>query len=371
MKKYGKFLCIAVVIVMVLTLAACGGNKGGSAPPSEPSAPSGGGTAPAAAPAPEDWEGLHLIMVTNYPRDSYNTYIYDYWLERVGEVSDGKITGEIFGGETLMKNTDQLPGVLEGTADVILTDPAYNPEYFPLLGGFFLPGFILNNSSVSTYVAGDLLRETDYAETHQLKMLWANGLTPPALYGNKKFTKLEDFPGAQIRANGFAVDTVNNLGATAVALTSAEVYEALLKGTVDDTLMGLDALMTFNLAEVSKYVCKSPGLTNIFHYAGMNLDTWNKIPADIQAKIDEVNIECTEVQAPRWDSAAQQGIDLAIENDAEISEIAPEEMARIFDALSGMRADWVAKMEAQGLDGQATLDYLDSLADKYNKQFPN
>ena len=362
MRKYSKFLCIAVVLVMVLALAACGGG-------SSSSGSSGGGGA--AAVSSDDWEGLHLTLVTNYPRDSYNTYIYDYWLDRVGEASDGKITGEIFGGETLMKNTDQLPGVLEGTADVVLTDPAYNPEYFPLLGAFFLPGFILNNSSVSTYVAGDLIRETNYAETQQLKMLWANGLTPPGLYGNKKFSKLEDFPGAQIRANGFAVDTVNNVGATAVALTSAEVYEALLKGTVDATLMGLDALMTFNLAEVTTYVSKSPGLTNIFHYAGMNLDTWNKIPADIQAKIDEINRECTEVQAPRWDSAANQGIDLAIEHGAEIDEISPAEMQRIFEHLSGMRADWIAKMEAQGLDGQATLDYLDSLAEKYNKQFPN
>jgi TRAP-type C4-dicarboxylate transport system substrate-binding protein len=213
----------------------------------------------------DDWEGLELKFVSMYTTETSTYESIKHWMDRIEEETDGKIKTTFYGGDTLMKSTDQLPGVLDGIADVVLTDTSYNAEYWPLSRAYTLPGLIVDNSAVSTYAASEFIRTSDYPEFKQMKMLWALGLDTPGFMGNVPIEKLEDFKGLQVRCNSFSKGPIEAVGAAAVAIPAPEVYEALLKGTVDTNIMGYAALIDWRLDEVTKYEVFIPGITNTFH----------------------------------------------------------------------------------------------------------
>jgi TRAP-type C4-dicarboxylate transport system substrate-binding protein len=291
-----------------------------------------------------------------------------YWVERVAEVTDGKVTATIHPGETLVKNNEMFPALVDGIVEVVSQDPSYNPELFPLMGGFALPGLRMDNSVVATYVANDYYK-SDFDELKQAKFLFAIGLGPSGIESNKKIETAEDFKGMQIRANGFAVEPVKQLGAAPVGLTAAEIYEGLLKGTVDASLMPFDGLINWNLAEVCKYAIKLPVLTNTTHYVAMNKEMWQSFPAEIQEAIEGVNAECIERASTLWDEMGQEGLEFAEEKGVEIYSVSDEEIAKIVTILEPIQENWVKEQEENGLPGREALDRLKELAEKHNAQY--
>jgi TRAP-type C4-dicarboxylate transport system substrate-binding protein len=317
-----------------------------------------------------DFKPVELKIATNYGPTHRAQAIVKYWVDRVAEVTNKKVTATVFPGESLVKNNEMYPALLDGIVEVVAQDPAYNPEAFPLMGGFALPGIRMDNSVVATYTANDYYK-SGFDELKRVKFLFAIGLGPSGLESNKRIKTVDDFKGMQIRATGFAATPVKQLGAAPVGLTAAEIYEALLKGTVDASLMPFDGLVNWNLAEVSKYAISIPVITNTSHYVVMNKEMWESFPADIQKAIDGVNAECVEKVAGLWDEMGKAGLDFAKTKGVEIYTVSDAEIAKIVTALEPIQKNWVKEQEGKGVAGQKALDILKGLAAKYNAQYGN
>jgi TRAP-type C4-dicarboxylate transport system substrate-binding protein len=324
----------------------------------------------APAQSANDFKSVELKVATNYGPTHRALALVQYWVDRVAKVTDGKVTATIYPGETLVKNNEMYPALLDGIVEVVAQDPAYNPEAFPLMGGFALPGIRMDNSVVATYTANDYYK-SNFDELKPIKFLFAIGLGPSGLESNKRIKTVDDFKGMQIRATGFAATPVKQLGAAPVGLTAAEIYEALLKGTIDASLMPFDGLVNWNLAEVSKYAISIPVITNTSHYVAMNKATWESFPADIQKAIEGVNAECIEKAAGLWDEMGKAGLDFAQKKGVEIYTVSDAEIAKIVTALEPIQKNWVKEQAGKGIAGQEALDILKKLAAKYNAQYGN
>jgi TRAP-type C4-dicarboxylate transport system substrate-binding protein len=325
---------------------------------------------PAQSAPASDFKPVELKVATNYGPTHRALTLIQYWVDRVAKVTDGKVTATIYPGETLVKQNEQYPALRDGIVDVVAQDPAYNPEAFPLIGGFALPGIRMDNSVVATHTANDYYK-SGFDELKPIKFLFAIGLGPSGLESNKRITTLDDFKGMQIRATGFAMTPVKQLGAAPVGLTASEIYEALLKGTVDASLMPFDGLINWNLAEVCKYAISIPVITNTSHYVVMNKETWEKFPADIQKAIEGVNAECVEKAATLWDGMGKEGLDFAQKKGVEIYTVSDAEIAKMVTALEPIQENWVKEQEGKGVPGRKALDILKQLAAKYNAQYGN
>jgi TRAP-type C4-dicarboxylate transport system substrate-binding protein len=362
-----KIFAFVIIACMTFVFAACGSTDTPDAATTESGSASASQGSESSAAA--DWKGLTLKFVSNYTAESSGAAVINHWIKRVEEVTDGKIKTTFYPQDTLVKSAEQFQAVLNGVADIALTDPGFNPEYWPVSSGYAIPGLIIDNSSVSTYVADEFITTADFPEFDQVKMLFGFGLNTPGFMGKKPITKLEDFKGLQIRTTGFTKLPVEGLGATAVGMPAPEVYEALLKGTVDETIMGLNSLLDWNLNEVISYCIQVPGISNIFHYCCMNNDVWNSIPKEYQDAIEKVNDECVALAAPIYSGVTEEGLVIAAEKGVECTVISEEEDNRILEALKPVRDKWISDVDAQGLDGQAAWDLYVSLANKYNAEY--
>ena len=144
--------------------------------------------------------------------------------------------------------------------------------------------------------AQGLLKELD-----KFKLLLIHGIIPGNLFlRNKKVTKLEDMAGLKIESvAGPPTALVEALKAVPIAVRTPDLYMALNAGQIDGMFSGPDSTASYKRYEPCKYQVKIPGFAGAW-VALMNMNTWNKLPPDIQKIIDQVNKECGISTMPLW-----------------------------------------------------------------------
>jgi TRAP-type C4-dicarboxylate transport system substrate-binding protein len=78
------------------------------------------------------------------------------------------------------------------------------------------------------------------------------------------------------------------IGAVPVSLTTPELYEGLQRGTVDFVSIPTTHMRTLKLNEVGKFACGPTFMLTMGHTTAINLDSWKKLPADVQQTVLEV-----------------------------------------------------------------------------------
>ena len=368
MKK--RILALALACCTLFTvLSGCGNSTsptgGNNSDPSQTGAAAEGDLASAL----ESMKPINLNWAISLGSSHRANDIFQYFADEVNSRTNGKVTITLYPGDTLVTSATIYNSLVQGIVDMGEADPAYSVAAFPMSSALFLPGMEYANSVVSTHVVDEFYTNSGLEEFQKAHFLFAFGMSPSIIFGNKEVKSLADFSGMQIRATGFAIDVVEGLGASAVGITPAETYEALLKGTADAALMPGESLINWNFAEVSKYACKLTGLSTSFHYVAINNEVWNSIPAPVQQVMEEVADECVEQIAPLWDSMSEEGYAFAEEKGTKVYEMSQENLDECLEALNSVREDWVKEYSDKGYDAQGTLDYLTELIDTYNSEY--
>lgn len=112
------------------------------------------------------------------------------------------------------------------------------------------------------------------------------GIIPYHLYSTVKIEKLADFQGKIFRTHPLYVPLYQALGAKPVTIPPADLFTALQRGTVQGTYWPEAGITGFGLEEVVKYELW-PGIWQAQPGTLMNLDTWKKIPKQMQDVINE------------------------------------------------------------------------------------
>ena len=107
------------------------------------------------------------------------------------------------------------------------------------------------------------------------------GWRPLENYGlmcTKPIKSVEDFNGLRVRTYGHALPRLfEALGATPISMATPETYEALQRGILDCTPIGVTLARGYRFEEVAKYFVKFPLGANWGHFIGVNLETYNNL----------------------------------------------------------------------------------------------
>lgn len=103
----------------------------------------------------------------------------------------------------------------------------------------------------------------------------------------------------------------------------------------------------------------------------MNLDKWNSLSPENQKAIEAINEKYfTEVAMGLWDKQNEAAMKWAVE-DQGVQEIklTDEEAERWINLVQPIQDEFVANLDAKGLEGRQVMDTVLELADKYNKEY--
>lgn len=139
------------------------------------------------------------------------------------------------------------------------------------------------------------------------------------------------------------------LGAVPRPIPYPEIYDSVSKGVIDGVDISMQVLEDAKVAEVINYVTFIWPIAHpyTFYYV-MNLDTWNKLPADIQKIFDEFTEEFMLKDAKMFDDEDFEGVEFARELGVELIDLSPAEADMWLQAVEPVIEDYVEKMVAAG-----------------------
>lgn len=271
----------AMMAVGGLALAGCSGinNSGGS---------SGDGTG-------DSGESVTFTLATGAQADTPNAAVQEWFMDRVEEVTEGRITFERTATEALCKAAEVADCVRDGRAQIGVTVPDYTPQYFPSTSMVSIP-FLSQNAQAAMQSIYDL--HTDYEPA--VEIMERNGLHHVATWpvgrfllgGHDPIESTEQFSGAQVRVSGPIIQqAIGDAGANIVAITAPETYEAVERGVVSNVGGAIDFPVNYKLMELLP-AWTDPGIGQYSTFGmWVNAEAYNGLPDDLREQFDQVTEE--------------------------------------------------------------------------------
>jgi len=209
--------------------------------------------------------------------------------KRVNEQAGGKVKIDVLGGPEVTPPAEQAEAVRAGVIDLAHISMARIEPYFPEASIFHLS------------------RITPWEERENGFYDWMNKLTqenvgcyylgrtlvnaPFTLFTNTKVKTPYNLSGQRIATTTMYVPFAKALDINPVAIEVADTYSAVERGIVEGHFLPVGISRIFGMAQVEKYYITHPfyGASNLVLL--VNMDTWNKIPKDMQGLMIEINKE--------------------------------------------------------------------------------
>ena len=280
-----------------------------------------------------------------------------WFMDEVEKRTDGKVKfTRIFGGP-LGKLSGQPENIKVGAFDMGEFSPVYNPGIFPLANVTSLP-FMTDNPMAHAQAGHELFKspavEAEFTAMNQ-KYLYPGQWGSIQLLSHEPIRTIEDLKAAKVRAHGGAAEILKELGVNVYGIPWGELPAAAERKVVTAAIIGAPAdAYAFGFGEIFSYWDN----VDWFYFplpVSINLDTWNALPPDVQAVMEQVGNEAV-AQARNLLEEAEVEAVAALNELTEVVKLDPAAQAEMDGVRDSAWQSWVAAREADGLPGQAVLD---------------
>ena len=133
-------------------------------------------------------------------------------------------------------------------------------------------------------------------------------------------------------------------------MPGSQAYEAIQKGVADGAMFPFEAVSGFRLYElVSHHLVIPGGLYTTPFAVIMNRDRYGSLSAEQRAALDSVSgVKAAAILGRGWDEADVKGRAAALEHGGTITEISPEELAKMREAASVVTSNWIELANSRG-----------------------
>jgi TRAP-type C4-dicarboxylate transport system substrate-binding protein len=338
MKKKGIWVIVSVLVVSFLLLS----------------------------PKPAPAKAIKLKFHSPFPPAGLNL-ASRWWMDEVEKRSNGKVKFDrIFGGA--LGTLDEQPmAIKSGSFDIGQVSVVYNPGLYPRATLTILP-FLTDDVSAHGKAAHDLFRspelEKEFAALNQ-KYLMPGVWITIEMMSYEPIRTIADMRKAKIRAHGGSADALSVLGITTYAVPWGELPAAAERRVVDASIMGCPTdAYDFGFGDIFSYWERIK-----FYYFPFSLvinqETWNKLPADVQKVMEDVNA-IMPAKAYELYNASEVAAEKKLIDGGLVKIVEFKDLEKLKAQTSKPVWDkWVADRKAQGIDGQALLDKFLGLVKKH------
>ena len=291
------------------------------------------------------------------------------WMAKMEELTGGRVHFTPYWGGALMKSADAWDELVAGVADVTEFSGAYVKEGFDLEKAQRILFYGVANPDIARQVYDEVrvaYPEID-GEFSKAKVLARHVVSPYNLVTTTVAVRnLDDFKGLRLKVTGDFGKIAEKVGALGQTIPMADTYVALEKNTIDGAFTPAETLKSFNFADYVRYITMLNMAVGPTPHRAMNLDSWNKLPADIQ-QIFEDNIVWygKEIENELY-AADDAGIALALEKGAVVIELSDADLDQYYAYVHEVCLANMSVLDGKGLPGTAMYTLIRELIDQYN-----
>jgi TRAP-type C4-dicarboxylate transport system substrate-binding protein len=325
------------------------------------------GAGPAAA--QEVTLSLHQFLP---PQANVPKLILDVWADKVEADSGGRIKIDRFPSMQLGGTPPELMDqAIDGVADIVWTVVGYTPGRFPSTEVFELP-FMMTNARAASRAYWEMfethMKDTEFKDVHILGT-WVHG--PGLIHVNKEVRTPADMQGLKIRGGSrLANALLEKVGATPVGMPVPAVPEALSKGVIDGATIPWEVTAALKVPELVSHHTEFTGnaLYVLTFVLAMNKDRYESLPDDLKKVIDDNSgLEFSVFAGGTMEESDAPARQAALDRGNGIVTLDAAETAVWVEVSKPIYEEWVAEMDAKGIDGQALIDEARTLIDKYTE----
>jgi TRAP-type C4-dicarboxylate transport system substrate-binding protein len=365
-KTFYVLLGLAIIVLMTFTVVACGGDD----ETTTTTAASAETTTTVAETTTTVGEPIKLTYAGLYPPDHPFSVATQQFIDKIYEETNGQVIIEPFWGGALYASQDSATELGSGVADMGDFSGAYAADGFAFEKAMRISFWGVDDPVLGRkvyYEVRDTYPEIDQEFTDaNIKVLAYCGIPPYQLLTVGTPVKTAaDFKGLIIKGSGDLAKLATALGAEGVNVPMGETYTALQKATIDGAFAPFETLKSFNFAEVVDYATQLDiGSAPSGHW-GMNLDTWNSLPPEIQ-KVFEDNIEWYGLKNEELVAAqTDEAIELGKTNGVEFIVPTDDEVKEIYAETDKLCRESMGALDAEGLPGTAVYEDIRRLITEY------
>ncbi len=356
-----KILSIAMTLVLVLSLASCGGDAKKEEKPAESKKAEEKAPETTKAPekeekAEEPVEQMVFKMADNQPAD-YPTTLGDLEFARiVEEKTNGRIKIEVYHSKQLGEEKDVIEQVQLGAIDFARVSLSPMTEFSPSLAVLALP-YIYSGSDhmwkvLNSEIGDDFL--AGLSDSGFVGLTWYDSGARSFYNSVKPIKTVDDLAGLKFRVQPaeLMVDMVEALGASPTPLNYGEVYSAIQTNVIDGAENNWPSYNTSSHYEVAKYYTLDEHL-RVPEIVIASKSTLDKLsPEDVEI-IKVAAKESTKLQRDEWNKKVEESKKVIADNGNEVIELSDEEkakfaerMAPVWEKHAGDYKDIIEKIQA-------------------------
>lgn len=243
-------------------------------------------------------QSVTLTLAHQYPSTQVIGDAYNYWAERVEELSGGDIAVRVFPGSTLIASDEAFSAVSTGSVSASNMIGGFQVGDIPQVAAVGMP-FMFDDYAHYRRVADAGLADMvgGWYEEENIKLLGFFPKGNDQVFHKSKFLlEPADFGGAQLRGVGGVSDAVlEALGANVVRLPTTDVTAALQRGVADGLVTSCSAHIGRSWYEQTPYA-SVVAIKNDFEALGMNLGVWNGLTEEQKALVMQAGDEMEDMQ---------------------------------------------------------------------------
>ena len=374
--KFKKLLAALLAVMMVASMAACGSDAASSTTAASAEAPAAEATeAPAAeataAPAEEaagsteeaqterpesiECDPLTIDFSTVYNETETGGQIIKHFEEYISNLTGGAITMNIFWGGTLFSDPEALDGVNSGAVN--MTALGHMP-HLATLNYLAFPGFAPGGTKAALdYFDTLMFKDPETSALIQQEaadngIIYLNVLAggANAFCTTYEFTDLDSMISGSKSFGNMDAAIFEKLGFQVTSVGPGDCYDALQRGLIDSTQMGLAPMVSMGWEEVASYWALDGTYTagNMFT---ANLEWWNGLTDAQRQAIQQACDEVEEYSAGIYDdSIASDCATIEEKTGNKMVEFSDADVERIWAATFDAKAD--AAMQTAEANGK-------------------
>ena len=294
----------------------------------------------------------------------------EHFAKAAAEKSGGNFEIKLHYGESIAPAKEVLDSIKLGAIQGGLTAFGYAPGKTPLHNVLDLPYLPIPNLVVQERVMEAFYEfPPAQAELARWDARALSGVLLPQyefMGTGKPPRALEDWKGLRVRALGGSGEAMRSLGAIPTSVPAPEVYTGLERGMFDAASFPFTyAFGAYRLHEVSKWYTYGLQLGIIHNAVAINATAWEQLPAEHKQILIDAKPGAYEAWRDAYAEADRKWLPLFEQAQLERITITPEMLSKFQEnAADPVWKKWVADMEAKGLPGRETLDFVLSEAKK-------
>lgn len=279
-------------------------------------------------------------------------------------------------GGSVAKLGEELEAVQDGLLDVGFTLPIFEPNKLFLHNFCFYVPFASGDTLQVSRILVNLYNEIPFLKgvfekEYNQKLLGVATGNSFDLITTFPWQKVSELAGHKIGGGGANLPWIKAIpGVVTVQMNYNEAYTSLQTGVYEGVLGGPDGALGFRLYEVAKtYTICGLGC-NVMGMIVINLDTWKRLPPEIQAIMLEVGREYAKVEAEASLAKKNLALDTMRRVGVRIHTLPFEEQVKWANMMPDLPNEKASEAEQRGMPGKDVISaYIKALdAEKY--KFP-